>query len=76
MGFFKKYFPENSFQYDWVIDPFTAAAPAGFSSAEEDQCIDMMSDSTLKQVKCGEAVSTPRAKGSGHSSSLCNIFVR
>lgn len=48
MGFFKKYFPENSSQYDWVRDPFNAPAPTGFSSAEEDQFIDMTSDSTLR----------------------------
>ncbi|KAK0150739.1 Zinc finger BED domain-containing protein 5 [Merluccius polli] len=48
MGFFKKYFPENSSQYDWVRDPFSAPAPTGFSSAEEDQFIDMTSDSTLR----------------------------
>uniref|UniRef100_A0A673YA89 Uncharacterized protein n=1 Tax=Salmo trutta TaxID=8032 RepID=A0A673YA89_SALTR len=48
MGFFKKYFPENSSQYDWVRDPFNAPAPTGFSSAEEDQFIDMTSDSTFR----------------------------
>uniref|UniRef100_A0A8C7Y7X1 DUF4371 domain-containing protein n=1 Tax=Oryzias sinensis TaxID=183150 RepID=A0A8C7Y7X1_9TELE len=48
IGFFKKYFPENSSQYDWVRDPFNAPAPTGFSSAEEDQFIDMTSDSTLR----------------------------
>ena len=48
LGFFKKYFPENSSQYDWVRDPFNAPAPTGFSSAEEDQFIDMTSDSTLR----------------------------
>ncbi|XP_053171455.1 zinc finger BED domain-containing protein 5-like [Scomber japonicus] len=48
MGFFKKYFPENSSQYDWVREPFNASAPTGFSSAEEDQFIDMTSDSTLR----------------------------
>lgn len=45
MGYFKKYFHENSSQYDWVRDPL-APAPAGFSFAEEDQF--MMSDSTLR----------------------------
>ncbi|XP_030580905.1 zinc finger BED domain-containing protein 5-like [Archocentrus centrarchus] len=48
IGFFKKYFPENSSQYDWVRDPFSAPAPTGFSSAEEEQFIDMTSDSTLR----------------------------
>lgn len=32
----------------WVRDPFNAQAPSGFSSAEEDQFTDMMSDSTLR----------------------------
>lgn len=44
MGFFKKCFPENSSNYDWVKDPFNAPAPNGFNSAEEDQFIDMTSD--------------------------------
>lgn len=35
-GFFQKYFPNNTAQYDWVRDPFNAAAPADLSSAEED----------------------------------------
>ncbi|KAK2847350.1 hypothetical protein Q5P01_010349 [Channa striata] len=48
MGYFKKYFPENNSQYDWVRDPFSAPAPTGFSSAEEDKFIDMTSDSTLR----------------------------
>lgn len=48
MGYFKKYFYENSSQYDWVRDPFKAPAPTGFSFAEEDQFIDMTSDSTLR----------------------------
>lgn len=47
-GYFQKYFPNNSAQYDWVIDPFNAAAPADFSSAEEDQFIEMTSDSTRR----------------------------
>lgn len=45
-GFFKKYFPGDSSQYDWVRDPLSATAPAEFSSAEEDHLIDMSSDST------------------------------
>ena len=47
-GFFKKDFPGDSSQYDWVRDPFSATAPAEFSSAEEDQLIDMSCDSTLR----------------------------
>lgn len=48
MEFFKKYFPEDNSQYDWVRDPFNAPAPTAFSSAEEDQFIDMTSYSTLR----------------------------
>ena len=46
--FFKKYFLGDSSQYDWVRDPFRATAPAEFSSVEEDQLIDMSSNSTLR----------------------------
>ncbi|XP_050985391.1 zinc finger BED domain-containing protein 5 [Labeo rohita] len=45
---FQKYFPNNSMQYDWIIDPFNTPAPADFSSAEEDQYIEMTSDSTFR----------------------------
>ncbi|XP_073328897.1 zinc finger BED domain-containing protein 5-like [Pagrus major] len=45
---FQKYFPNNSAQYAWVMDPFSAAVPADLSQAEEDQFIDMTSDSTLR----------------------------
>lgn len=45
---FQKYFLNNSAQYDWVMDPFNAAAPADFSSVEEDQCFEMTSDSTQR----------------------------
>ncbi|KAI4829931.1 hypothetical protein KUCAC02_001591 [Chaenocephalus aceratus] len=48
LSLFQKYFPTSSAQYDWIIDPFHAAAPADFSSAEEDQFIEMTSDSTLR----------------------------
>ncbi|KAI2649397.1 Zinc finger BED domain-containing protein 5 [Labeo rohita] len=34
--------------YDWIIDPFNTPAPADFSSAEEDQYIEMTSDSTFR----------------------------
>ncbi|KAM3838159.1 zinc finger BED domain-containing protein 5-like [Diretmus argenteus] len=47
-GYFQKYFPNTSAQYDWVRDPFSAGAPADLSSAEEDQFIEMTSDSTLR----------------------------
>ncbi|KAK5870459.1 hypothetical protein PBY51_003403 [Eleginops maclovinus] len=39
---------KDSAQYDWILDPFTAAAPTDFSTAEEEQFIDITSDSTLK----------------------------
>nr|XP_061783570.1 zinc finger BED domain-containing protein 5-like [Nerophis lumbriciformis] len=45
---FHKYFPINSAQYNWVMDPFNAAAPADFMSAEEDQFIELTSDSILR----------------------------
>ena len=45
-GFFQKWFPDSSAQCEWVRDPFSAAAPADFSSAEEDQFIEVMSDSS------------------------------
>lgn len=48
MEFFKKYFPEDNSQNDCATDPFNASAPPAFSSAEEDQFIDMTSDSTLR----------------------------
>jgi len=39
--FFQKYIPDNSGQCDWVRDPFSATAPADFSSAEKEQFISM-----------------------------------
>lgn len=39
--FFQNLFTNNSAQYDWVKDPFSAAAPADFSSTEEDQFIEI-----------------------------------
>lgn len=49
-GHFQKYFPDNSVQFDWVRDPFTAPAPApaDLSSSEEEQFIEMMSDSNMR----------------------------
>lgn len=47
-GYFQKYFPDNSAQYDWVRNPFSAAALADFSSAEEEEYIEMTSDSSLR----------------------------
>ncbi|XP_049322931.1 zinc finger BED domain-containing protein 5-like [Astyanax mexicanus] len=47
-GLFQKYFPNSAAQYDWIVDPFNAAAPAEFSSATEEQLIELTSDSTLR----------------------------
>lgn len=45
---FGRYFPEDSAKYDWIQDPFQATAPADLSATEEEQCIDMASDSRKK----------------------------
>nr|XP_055067936.1 zinc finger BED domain-containing protein 5-like [Misgurnus anguillicaudatus] len=45
---FQKYFPNNSVQYDWIIDLFNTSEPADISSAEVDQFIEMTSDSTFR----------------------------
>lgn len=45
-GLFQKYFPNDSAQ--WVRDAFNTAAPADFSSAEEEQFIEMTSEITLE----------------------------
>uniref|UniRef100_A0A674NBR8 Uncharacterized protein n=1 Tax=Takifugu rubripes TaxID=31033 RepID=A0A674NBR8_TAKRU len=42
---FGRYFPEDSAKYDWIRDPFQATAPADLSATEEEQYIDMTSDS-------------------------------
>ncbi len=47
-GHFQKYFPDNSVQFDWVRDPFTAPAPDDLSSSEEEQFIEMTSDSSMR----------------------------
>ncbi len=47
-GHFQKYFPENSVQFDWVRDPFTAPAPDDLSSSEEEQFTEMTSDSSMR----------------------------
>ncbi|KAM3861136.1 zinc finger BED domain-containing protein 5-like [Diretmus argenteus] len=45
---FQKYFcVDDSAAYDWIRDPFTTA-PSTFSSAEEEQYIDLTSDSTAR----------------------------
>lgn len=45
-GLFPKYFPNDSAQ--WVRDAFNVEAPADFSSAEEEQFIEMTSEITLE----------------------------
>lgn len=46
---FQKYFPvQDPKQYDWIRDPFNATPPADFSTAEEEQFIDLSSDSTMR----------------------------
>lgn len=47
-GHFQKYFPDNTVQFDWVRDPFTAPAPDDLSSSEEEQFIEMTSSMRLK----------------------------
>lgn len=42
---FQRYFPEDSAKYDWIRDPFQATVPADLSATEEEQYIDMTSDS-------------------------------
>ncbi len=59
-GHFQKYFPDNSVQFDWVRDPFTAPAPDDLSSSEEEQFIEMTADSSMRlkfpsqTLFCGE----------------------
>ncbi len=47
-GHFQKYFPDNSVQFDWARDPFTAPAPDDLSSSEEEQFIEMTSDPSMR----------------------------
>ncbi|KAL1278285.1 hypothetical protein QQF64_024958 [Cirrhinus molitorella] len=42
-GHLQKYFQDNSVQFDWVRDPFTAPTPDDLSSSEEEQLIEMTS---------------------------------
>lgn len=46
--FLPKTLPISSAQYDWVRDAFNAAAPADFRCDEEDQFIEVTSDSSLR----------------------------
>ncbi|KAJ4921794.1 hypothetical protein JOQ06_026215 [Pogonophryne albipinna] len=46
---FQKYFSvDDSAKYDWIRDPFVATPPTTFSTAEEEQYIEMTSDSTMR----------------------------
>ncbi|XP_040896345.1 zinc finger BED domain-containing protein 5 [Toxotes jaculatrix] len=46
---FQRYLPvQDPKLYDWIRDPFSATPPADFSPAEEEQFIDVTSDSTLR----------------------------
>ncbi|KAM3868917.1 zinc finger BED domain-containing protein 5-like [Diretmus argenteus] len=46
---FQKYFcVDDSAAYDWIRDPFATTAPSTFSSAEEEQYIDLTSDTTAR----------------------------
>ncbi len=45
---FQRYFPvQDPAKYDWIRDPFSARPPADFSTAEQEQFIDVTSDSTM-----------------------------
>uniref|UniRef100_A0A3Q4HQ00 Zinc finger BED domain-containing protein 5-like n=1 Tax=Neolamprologus brichardi TaxID=32507 RepID=A0A3Q4HQ00_NEOBR len=46
---FQRYFlVQDSKEYDWIRDPFSATPPADFSTSEEEQFIDLTSDSTKR----------------------------
>ncbi|KAE8298778.1 Zinc finger BED domain-containing protein 5 Transposon-derived Buster1 transposase-like protein [Larimichthys crocea] len=46
---FQRYFPvQDPTQYDWIRDPFSATPPAEFSTTENEQFIDVTSDSTMR----------------------------
>ena len=46
---FQRYFPvQDPKEYDWIHDPFSATPPADFSTAQEEQFIDVTSDSTMR----------------------------
>ncbi|KAE8284807.1 Protein FAM200A [Larimichthys crocea] len=46
---FQRYFlMQDPKQYDWIRDPFSASPPADLSTPEEEQFIDVTSDSTLR----------------------------
>ncbi|XP_008189601.1 zinc finger BED domain-containing protein 5-like, partial [Acyrthosiphon pisum] len=45
---FMKYFPEEMKQYYWIKDPLTEKPPSNFTTTEEEQLIDISSDSSLR----------------------------
>ncbi|XP_062336324.1 zinc finger BED domain-containing protein 5-like [Osmerus eperlanus] len=46
--FYKYFLIQESKEYDWIRDPFSATPPADFSTSEEEQFIDVTSDSTMR----------------------------
>lgn len=44
---FEKYFPEDMEKFVWILDPLTAKAPSEFTSAQEENLIELSSDKTL-----------------------------
>ncbi|XP_025412554.1 zinc finger BED domain-containing protein 5-like [Sipha flava] len=45
---FEKYFPEDIVQYNWINDPFSENPLLNFTTTEEEQLIDISSDSSLR----------------------------
>jgi len=45
---FMKYFPEEMKQYYWIKDPFTEKSLSNFTTIEEEQLIDISSDSSQR----------------------------
>lgn len=45
---FMKYFLEEMKQYYWIKDPFTEKPPSNFTTTEEEQLINISSDSSLR----------------------------
>ena len=46
---FKRYFQvQDPAKYDWIRDPFSATPAADFSTSEEEQFIDVTSDSAMR----------------------------
>lgn len=47
---FERYFPENTEQQNWIKEPFITDLPTNLPFIEQDQWIDIMSDSTMKII--------------------------